>query len=79
MLSFRASNVIGFHDIACGTTLHGIGLRPATLDIIDGHGVTDELRWSCWANLDLSQLIIGVQGVISLPLGLELDDLRGGA
>ena len=75
-LCFSALNIISFHDIANGTTLHSISLRPASVDIIDSHGVTDELGWSSGANFDLSKSIVGVQWVISLPLGLELDDLR---
>ena len=79
LLCLRALNVFSLHDITCGATLHGIGLRPAFVDVIDGHGVADELRWSCRANLNFSQPVIGIQRVISLPLGLELDDLRCGA
>ena len=76
-LSFSARNIISFHDIASGTTLHSISLGPAPVDIIDCHGVTDELGWCRGANFDLSQPIVRVKRVISLPLGLELNDLRG--
>ena len=75
-LSFSARNIISFHDIASGTTLHSISLGPTSLNIIDCHGVTDELGRCRRANFDISQLIVRIKRVISLPLGLELNDLR---
>ena len=74
-LCLRALNVICFHDIASGTTLHSISLRPASLNIIDCHGITDELWRSCRSDFDLSQLVVRIKRVISLSFGLELNDL----
>ena len=78
-LCSSALNVINFHDITSWTTLHSISLRLTSVNIINRHGITDELGRGCRADFDFSQLIVGVQWVISLPLGLELNDLRSGA
>ena len=78
-LCFSALNIISFHDIANGTTLHSISLGPASVDIIDSHSVTDELGWCRGADFDLSQSVVRIQWVIALPLGLELDDLWSSA
>ena len=67
-LCSSALNVINFHDIASWTTLHSISLRLTSVNIINRHGITDELGWSSGADFNFSKLIVGVQWVISLPL-----------
>ena len=64
LLSFSACNVINFHDIAGSATSHGVGLGLGLLDIIDLHGITDELRRSDRASLDIRKLIGRVQRVV---------------
>ena len=75
LLSPCSSNIIDLHWVTSGSTLHNIGLRPALVDIVDGHCVANEFGGSSWAHLHLRNHVRGIQRVISLPLRLELDDL----
>lgn len=76
-LSARALDIIKLHDIASGASGHRVSLRPRLINIIDDHGIANELRRSRWACLNLGQVVDGVQRVIGLALRLELDNLRG--
>ena len=77
MSLLRASprNIIEFHRVARRPTGHDVSFRSALVNVIDRHGVADELGWGGWTLLHLRNPIGGIQGVIALSLGLELDDL----
>ena len=72
-------DVVKLHDVASGAASHGISLGPGLVDIVDVHGVADVLGWRGLANLDLGQVVGGIQRIVTLSVRLELDDLGGGA
>ena len=75
LLGACARNVVHFHDIARRSTFHCVRLGPRLFDIVNIHGVTNELGRSGRAYFDLRDSIVGVQWVVSSSFGLELDDL----
>ena len=77
-LGASSLDVVKLHDIASGAAGHGVSLGPRLVDIVDVHGVADVLRGCGLANLNLGQVVGGIQRIVTLSLRLELDDLRGG-
>ena len=76
LLSSSSSNIINFQDITGDSTLHGVSFGSGLIDVVDVHGVADELGRGGRTHLDLRDVVLWVQRVIGLSLGLELDDLR---
>ena len=76
LLSSSSSNIINFQDITGDSALHGISLGSSLINVVDVHGVADELGRGGRTHLDLRDVVLRVQRVIGLSLGLELDDLR---
>ena len=75
LLGARPRDIVQFHWVARRPPRHNVGLGSALVDVIDGHGVSDELGRGGRPHLDLRDLVCGIQGVVTLPLGLEFDDL----
>lgn len=53
-------DVVEAHWVTRFPTSHHVGLGLALVDIIDGHGVTDELGGRRWPDLDLLQVVVRV-------------------
>ena len=70
--STGASNVINCHHISSFTSSHGVSLGLALVDIVDVHGVANELGRGDRAYLNFRKLVAGVQRVVALTRGLEL-------
>ena len=79
LLRSCAVDIVDVHDVTSLAASHDISLGLAALNVVDSHGVADELGRSCWSDLDLRQIVIWVQRIISLSRGLELDNLGSGS
>ena len=75
LLSTSPGDIIQFHWITRWSACHDVSFRPALVNVVNGHGVTDKLGRGGWSHLHFRNLIGGIQRVIALSLGLELDDL----
>ena len=75
LLGTSPGDIIQFHWITRWSACHDVSFRPALVNVVNGHGVTDKLGRGGWAHLHLGNFIGGIQRVIALSLGLELDDL----
>ena len=78
LLGACARNVVHFHDITCHSTLHRVSLGSRLVDIVNIHGVANELGRGGREYFDLRNVISWVQWVISISFGLEFDDLGRG-
>ena len=74
-LGLGAVNVINFHCFTRGSTCHRIHLRPTSVDIVDVHLVSDESRRCCRSDFNFRNLVVWIQGIISLSFRLKLDNL----
>ena len=79
LLGTSPRNIIKFHRVARRSTRHDVSFGSALFNVVNSHSVADKLWRSGWTHLYLRNLIGGIQGVIALSLGLELDDLGLGA
>ena len=75
-LGFGAVNVMDFHSFTRGSTCHLVDFWFASFNIVCVHLVSDEFGRRCSSNFNFRNLIVRIQGVIALPLRLELHDLR---
>ena len=75
LLGARPCDIVQFHWVTRWPPRHNVGLGSALVDVVDGHGVSDELGRGGGSHLDLRDLVCGIQGVVTLSLGLEFDDL----
>ena len=75
LLGTSPRNIVEFHRIACCPTSHDVSFRSALVNVVDSHSIADKLWWGGWALLYLRNPVGGIQRVVPLPLGLELDDL----
>jgi len=73
---FGAWDVIEAHGVASLPSCHHVSFGLALVDIVDGHGVTDEFGRRCRSDLNLWYVVVRVKGIVALSLGLELDNLR---
>lgn len=76
-LGLSPLDVVDLEDVASHAACHHICLRLSLVNIIDAHGVSYELWRGGWPHLNFRELISRVQRVITLALGLELDNLGG--
>ena len=76
LLSTSPCNIIQFHRISRWPARHDVSFRPTLINIVNCHGVADKLWRGGCANLHIRNPVCGIQRVIALSLGLELDDLR---
>jgi hypothetical protein len=77
LLSLSALDVVKPHGVTCLAASHDVGPGPAPVDVVDVHGIADELRRGSRTHLNLGNVVLWVQRVVALPLRLEFDDLRG--
>lgn len=69
-------DVVKSHWVARLPTRHYVSPGPCLVDVVDFHGVSEELGRRGWPDFNLWQVVIWVQRIVSLSFRLELDNLR---
>ena len=79
LISTSAFNVIHFHNVSSDAASHRVCPRLGLVNVIDLHGVADELWWGHWPHLNVRKIVIWVQRVVTSSRRLEFDNLGSSA
>ena len=79
LISTSALNVINFHNVSSDASSHRVCPRLGLVDVIDLHGVANELWWGHRPHFNVRKIVSWVQRVVTSSLRLEFDNLGSSA